>query len=115
MDYTGPGTGTALSQALIHVNDQPVGLVPHMPDRTPAQVPNTAKVWKLRETVIVPTLTVDQCTMLLRIPSHRGKWSSVGIAMGHPAGMGELLFTPEGGEYIQPALGFCCPAASWTC
>lgn len=32
---------------LIHMNDQPVGLVPHMPDSTPAQVPNTAKVWKL--------------------------------------------------------------------
>lgn len=36
---------------------------------TPAQTPNTVKVWKLPKTAIAPTLTVAQRAVLLRTPS----------------------------------------------
>lgn len=50
-----------------------------------------------------------------QVPSHLGKLSSMGIAMGHPARMDRLLFTPGKGETIQSPLGFCRLAASQTC
>ena len=60
----------ALSQALMHLNDQPVGpATPYARLGMLAKVPNTIKVGKLQETAIVPTLVVSQHAMLLRTPS----------------------------------------------
>ena len=59
-----------LSQALRHLNDQPVGpvaLYAHL--GIPAKAPSTVKLWKWWEKTIAQALAVDQPIMLLRTPS----------------------------------------------
>ena len=64
------GWTIVLSQGLRHWNDQPVeAIAPYARLRIPAETPNTIKVWKSRETVMILTLTMDQCAVLLRTPS----------------------------------------------
>lgn len=58
-------------QALIHLNDQAVvgPIAPYSRLETRVVTPNIVKLWKSLETAIAPTLTVDQCVVLLRTPS----------------------------------------------
>lgn len=86
-----------LSQASIHLNNQPVWPVaPHVGLGIPPKTTNTVKIWKSLETAIVPTLTVDPCAMLLRTLSSimPGKVLSTRICSGMLTRMGELLHTP---------------------
>ena len=87
---------------------------------TSTEAHNTRNVWTLWETAITLTLTVDQCTILLRAPSPHPTWERsypLEFAMGCSTGICELLCTPGRtslGKYTITT-GICCPAASWTC
>lgn len=49
-----------LSQALIHLNDQPVGpFAPQARLRTLTEAPKTVKVWKTKDQATVPMLATD--------------------------------------------------------
>lgn len=64
-----------LSQALIHLNDQPIGpIAPKAKLGTPAETTSAVKLWKSWETATVPTLTLDQWAMLLRTQSPITPW-----------------------------------------
>lgn len=56
-----------LTQALIHLDDQPVGpIAPYARLGSPVETPNTLKLRESWRITITSTLTVDQCAVLLR-------------------------------------------------
>lgn len=84
-----------MSQAVIHLNDQPERPVARL--GTPAEAPGTIKAWKPQEAVGAPTCTIDQGAMLLST-STADTWERYQLlrfAVRHPARTGELLCTPE--------------------